>query len=306
LTLVGGVTVSDALAGPPMRIEEMNVVAHKIPQNARLMLEFTGNCMARLPQSLSGKIQIERDGKPVSGSWQKETHVGLAPDRLVRFSFSGAGMTPGTYKVVFLDRTLPGSSRSGLVVTVTDEIDRTPPRFRGLTGASCTISRGEAGYREGCGEAEDGVGFEAAGPPRDAYRAFTVFAARKRGEPYQRGQHWETRWLPNPGGIPWLTTGEWIVTLRGVDLAGNIGGRICEMPMTIPFDCNKFPAQRRAGAPKKHPLAELGTAGNIGTAHKETRGPVKAVCARPGKKPGTVVSAIDGVVLEAPEESEDQ
>ncbi|MBI5525323.1 MAG: hypothetical protein HY897_03245 [Deltaproteobacteria bacterium] len=84
LLFAGILTCTDAHAGAPASYAEMRIVTYKVPRGGPIVLEFSGNCMAKLPDSLNGKVRIERDGNPVPGSWRKDARSGFQPQRGAR------------------------------------------------------------------------------------------------------------------------------------------------------------------------------------------------------------------------------
>jgi len=283
--LAAALLVSTANAGAPAPWIGARILP-RIPLGAPLRLDLEANCMTFVPTDLAAKLRLTRDGKPIEGTWTPEPPpVPETGNTSARFRFvPGAALAPGKYVVTGVPSRFGRGPAGTAAVVVTDTPDHTPPPGR-LEAATC---RPPVFFMEGCGTDTGHIDLEAtpdapgASPERDA-RAY-VAAARRRGEPYAPDRRWETTAAalgptPFPGGLP---AGKWIVTLRPVDAADNLGGPPCEVELTLPAaTCAvNFPSMASA---------------KPDTATAPPR--LAATCARPGKAPGEWVSALDGTTV---------
>jgi hypothetical protein len=286
--LAAALLVSTANAGAPMPWVGARVLP-RIPLGAPVRVDLEANCMTSVPADLAAKLRLARDGKPIEGAWTPEPPpVAGTGNTSARYRFApDAPLAPGKYVISGLPPRFGGGKPGTADLVVTDATDHTPPPGR-LEGATC---RPPVFYMEGCGTDTGYIDLEAtpdapgASTERDA-RAY-VAAARRRGEPYAPDRRWETTALslgptPVPGGLP---AGKWIVTLRPIDAADNLGGPPCEVELTLPAATCAVNFPSMAAAKPDAPT--------VATAPPRRA----AACARPGKAPGEWVSALDGTTL---------
>jgi len=253
-----------------------------VPLGAPLRMDLDALRMD-IPAGLSHKLKVTRAGKPVTGRWVEENRAPYTCGLRVRLRFvPRKPLARGEYLVRGIPRGSRGFHPTKQKVVVTARKDTTPPSFAGLQGVFCQRPNPLLGCRP------FGLGLHP-GKASDESKVRFRILLRQRGEPYRASAAVEAALLPYaPQGLFSLTgKGRYIVTLQAVDASDNAGGKLCEVPLDLPYSsCDKFPAAGKgAGRPT---LPGLGS------------GMLRARCARPGPKPGQWTSAIDGVKLRFP------
>ena len=249
-----------------------------VPLGAPIRVVARANCMARISGGLATRLRVKRGGAMVPGRWVREKGLVRSTGTFVRLMFSPTKpLRAGRYQVHGLPASWGPLASPGRQVTVGPTPDRTPPQWKGLTGAYCVPPH----PLKGC--AARGIFFKHT-PGTDPSGIRYVLYVRRRGKPYSAARRYELDAIPlrqNPFGAP-LPKGRYIVTLRARDAADNEGGRPCEVALKLPItSCKAFPARVLREGGFRHGQTQV----------------VRARCARWNQRRKAWISAFDGVKL---------